>query len=152
MAISTFEYRKQQDYMLQKMIAERTSDPAVARTLQQQLEYELKKRALSLEDWQDGYAPQKLYAKLAEMEAKIKAEEAQAKLKAVQAHLAAPHMQCTLSTAVNLWIVKFGDGWVTRQDVANAVQPGEMHWFELGSRLVRTGKMEVHEDFWRIIT
>lgn len=150
MAVSTFEYRKQQDYMLQKMIAEKMIDPNEARKIWHEMEREMQRRHVSLEDWQDNLAPEDMYKKFAEMEAKQKAEQLKAKIKAVQDHLAAPHMQCTLSTAVNLWIVKHGDGWVAKQDVTN--DTGEMNWSALGRRLADANRMEKYEDHWRIIT
>lgn len=153
MAISVFDARRQQDYMLQKIIAERAPDPLTARKMQQMLEHELKRRAVSMEEWQDNLGPVDLYKKVADRETKLKAEQLQQKIKAVQATLAAPHIQCTLSAAVNLWIVKFGDGWVRINDMPNEPQGvGEMNWNKLLTRLANAHRMEKYEDYVRIIT
>lgn len=116
----------------------------------QRLLHDIERSGFTREQIEDGLIPDMLKRKIQELEAKHEQEKIAARTAAMQAVLNAPHMQCTLSTAVNLWIVKFGDGWVPRQDLGSAV--GEMNWHELGARLKRTGKLEEYEDFWRIIT
>lgn len=149
MAILASDYRKQQDYMLQRLLAE-SAGKEEAHELQKMLACELRRRSVSLEDWQDKLGPDDLYKKFAQLEAERKAEQAKAKLAATQAALNAPHMQCTLSTAVDMWIVKFGDGWVPKQQVTGAA--GEMNWQALGRRLAEARRMEEYDDFWRVIT
>lgn len=153
MAIAIREYQAQQEYMLQKMIAEKVVDPNEARKMWHALEREMQRRKVSLEDWQDNLAPVDMYKKFAEMEAHANAKQLKAKIKAVQDSLAQPHMQCTLSAAVNLWIVKFGDGWVRVNDMPNEPHgSGEMNWNKLLTRLADTHKVEKYEDYVRIIT
>lgn len=67
--------------------------------------------------------------------------------------LEAPHNACALSVAVNLWIVKFGDGWVRIDDLPNgSVGPGEMQWLKLLTRLTEANKIEKLEDYVRVVT
>lgn len=80
------------------------------------------------------------------LEREAEAAEKQLRVKRLQSAALA----CTLSTAVNLWIVKHGDGWVAKQDVTN--DTGEMDWQALGRRLSDANRMEEYEDYWRIIT
>ncbi len=85
--------------------------------------------------------------------AQIQAMNAAEKLKKEQAARAlidSPEYACTLVVAKDLWLTKFGDGWVARTDVEDALG---MQWTKLCSRLTAAHCME-HEtatDFVRLI-
>lgn len=68
------------------------------------------------------------------------------------AELRMPHNVCTVSAAVDLWIVKFGDGWVRKSDIAEIVDPGNMNWTRLARRLYEARRMEDQNEHWRVIT
>ncbi len=68
------------------------------------------------------------------------------------AELRMPHNVCTVSTAVELWIVQFGDGWVRKSDIAEIVDPGNMNWTRLARRLYEARRMEDQNEHWRVIT
>lgn len=61
-----------------------------------------------------------------------------------------PAMQCTVTDGVNLWIAKFGDGWIDRHTLQ---QGGEgMDWSVLTDRLRKINMMEEMDTFVRIRT
>ena len=140
---------KWKDYMLEKMLIARGVDASAARPMAVKLEYEMQ-----LEYHKEHYERHEIETRLKEklfaLELKFAQEKAEAKIAATQVLLNSPHMQCTLSAAINLWIVKFGDGWVPKQQVAGAAD--EMNWQALGRRLAEARRMEEYDDFWRIIT
>jgi len=128
------------------------TDNRVAEADMQCLLRDIERGGFTREQIEDGLIPDLLKRKIMELEAKHEQEKIAARAAATQAVLNAPHMQCSLSAAVNLWIVKFGDGWVSHLEVRQAVQSGEMDWGDLTARLADAGKIEKYEDFWRIIT
>lgn len=88
----------------------------------------------------------------AEEKARIQAEHEALRRKNL---LAEPHNACSLSAAVNLWVVKFGDGWVRVNDIPDEggnLDTGEMNWHGLMRRLDLQDKIEKLEDYVRIIT
>lgn len=102
---------------------------------------------------EDGRIPEGFSRMLRELEVQKAAAHRREKEKALQAVLSAPHMRCSLSAAVDLWGVKFGDGWVRVDDLPNAPQgTGEMDWLRLLTRLNAANKLEKYEDYVRIIT
>jgi hypothetical protein len=149
MAIGIFDAFKRQEYRLEKVLAARGHDAEQARVMAKKIEYEMQ-----LEYHKEHYERHEIETRLKEklfaLESKFAQEKAEAKIAATQAALNAPHMQCTLSTAADMWIVKFGDGWVPKQKITGAA--GEMNWQALGCRLADAHRMEEYEDFWRIIT
>ena len=149
MAIDIFDTFKRQKYMLAKVLAARGHDAEQARAMAKKIEYEMQRKYLEehveLKDMEYH-----MKAKMFELEAKLEQEKVAARHAATRATLNAPHMQCTLSTAVDMWIVKFGDGWVPKQKITGAA--GEMNWQALGRRLAEARRMEEYDDFWRIIT
>lgn len=150
MAISTFDALERQKYMLEKVLASRGHDAEQAQRLAKQLEYEVRRKYME-GDLEDKFATEAyLKRKIMELAAQHEQEKIAARAAALQATLNAPHMQCTLSTAVNLWIVKFGDGWVPQQTTTGAAD--EMNWSALGRRLADANRMEEYEDYWRIVT
>lgn len=149
MAIGIFDAFKRQEYMLEKVLAARGHDAEQARVMAKKIKYEMQ-----LEYHKEHYERHEIETRLKEklfaLESKFAREKVAARHAATRATLNAAHMQCTLSTAVNLWVVKFGDGWVPKQATAGA--DDEMNWNELGRRLAEAHRMEEYEDFWRIIT
>lgn len=63
-----------------------------------------------------------------------------------------PAMQCTVTDGVNLWIAKFGDGWVDRNAVLAITELGGMEWWVLADRLRKISMMEEMDKFVRIRT
>jgi hypothetical protein len=86
-------------------------------------------------------------AQLEVQEAKAAEERRRAK-----EELEMPHNACSVSVAVDLWIVQYGDGWVYIGDIPETVGSGEMQWRELGKRLAGVNRMEVRNNHWRIVT
>jgi hypothetical protein len=86
-------------------------------------------------------------AQLEVQEAKAAEERRQAK-----EELEMPHNACSVSVAVDLWIVQYGDGWVYIGDIPETVGSGEMQWRELGKRLAGVNRMEARNNHWRIVT
>ena len=82
---------------------------------------------------------------------KQKAEQEQREQDAL---LASPAMVCSISVGIDLWIAKFGDGWVmaTNAMVAPDEEAGGMNWSMLYTRLKRLHRMEEHGPFCRIVT
>jgi hypothetical protein len=68
------------------------------------------------------------------------------------AELAMPHNVCSISVAVDLWTVQFGDGWVAKRNIAEIVDPGNMNWTRLARRLYDVNRMEDQNEHWRIVT
>ena len=95
--------------------------------------------AVQMQAWQK--------AQLEAQEAKAAEEQRRAK-----EELEMPHNACSVSVAVDLWIVQYGDGWVYIGDTPETVGSGEMHWRELGKRLVGVNRMEARNNHWRIVT
>lgn len=111
---------------------------------------ELERKGFTREVLEANCFPEIFQEQLHELKIRHEWAKREAKIKATQDCLAQPHMQCTMSAAVNLWIVKFGDGWVPKQQVTGAAD--EMNWQALGRRLGEARRMEEYDDFWRIIT
>jgi hypothetical protein len=86
-------------------------------------------------------------AQLATQEAKAAEERRRAR-----EELEMPHNACSVSVAVDLWIVQFGDGWVYSGDVPTAANAGEMDWHALADRLLQTKHMEARRGHWRVMT
>ena len=110
----------------------------------------LERTGFTRETIEEDRFPDVFQAQLHELRIRHTRAKHEAKIKATQVLLNSPHMQCTLSAAINLWIVKFGDGWVPKQQVAGAAD--EMNWQALGRRLAEARRMEEYDDFWRVIT
>ncbi len=86
--------------------------------------------------------------------AQLEAQEAKAseERRRAKEELEMPHNACSVSVAVDLWIVQFGDGWVYIGDVPETAGAGEMHWRNLGNRLAGVNRMEARNNHWRIVT
>lgn len=68
----------------------------------------------------------------AEEQAKLARQRLQQEAEEVAELLRSPAMACTLDTAVDLWIVKYGDGWVPVTDIQ---KDDNMDWTVLHFRL-----------------
>jgi hypothetical protein len=63
-----------------------------------------------------------------------------------------PHNACSISVAIDLWVVQFGDGWVYIGDIPDTAAAGEINWHQLGNRLAAIGRLEARINHWRIVT
>lgn len=85
------------------------------------------------------------------LEAQQKQKEMQ--LEALRMKMQGAAMLCSITDGVNLWITRWGDGWVDSAAVKNAsVGDDAFDWTLLCTRLTKLGRLEVHLDFLRIIT
>jgi hypothetical protein len=120
--------------------------------------YEQLARQLHQREREQGYADFDLRREVERYKKRADDEENEARLKieAEESRLAEemrmPHNVCTVSAAVELWIVKFGDGWVRKRDVPNIATPDTMNWTRLARRLHDVHRMEDQNDHWRVIT
>ncbi len=62
-----------------------------------------------------------------------------------------PHNACSISVAIDLWVVQFGDGWVYIGDIPDTAAAGEINWHQLGNRLAAIGRLEARINHWRIV-
>lgn len=86
-------------------------------------------------------------AQLAAQEAKAAEEK-----KRARDALDLPHNACSISVAIDLWVVQFGDGWVYIGDIPDTAAAGEINWHQLGNRLAAIGRLEARINHWRIVT
>jgi hypothetical protein len=124
-----------------------------ARELYERLSEQVRKQ-----EFEHGCAGYDLLKEQERLRQRAEHEDAEARCKheAEESRLAAemrmPHNVCTVSSAVELWIVKFGDGWVRKRDVSNIATPDTMNWTRLARRLHDVHRMEDQNDHWRVIT
>lgn len=80
----------------------------------------------------------------------MKRKEAEKHARLRRKLMESPAMQCTVTDGVNLWIAKFGDGWVDHNALP---QGGEgMEWPVLADRLRKIHMMEEMDNFVRVRT
>jgi hypothetical protein len=95
--------------------------------------------AIEMQEWQKAQL---------EMQAAKAAEEK----KRARDALDLPHNACSISVAIDLWVVQFGDGWVYIGDIPDTAAAGEINWHQLGNRLAAIGRLEARINHWRIVT
>ena len=96
-----------------------------------------------------GYVKQSPPATAVQMQAMARAEKLK-KEQAARALIDSPEYACSLVVAKDLWLTKFGDGWVAQSDVEDALG---MQWRKLCTRLIaaRCMEQETATDFVRLI-
>lgn len=85
-------------------------------------------------------------------QAMLKKKEEEEHRRLLRKLMAGPAMQCTVTDGVNLWIAKFGDGWVDRNAIPAVSKEGDMEWTVLADRLRKINMMEEYDNFVRIRT
>lgn len=104
--------------------------------------------------WGDPLEPERKWhdirpATAVQMQAMARAEKLK-KEQAARALIDSPEYACSLVVAKDLWLTKFGDGWVAQSDVEDALG---MQWRKLCTRLIaaRCMEQETATDFVRLI-
>ena len=68
-------------------------------------------------------------------------------------HMQSAAMACSITDGFNLWIARWGDGWVLVVDVQKASNEAEaFRWDTLCERLKRTNKIEIDGEYVRVVT
>jgi len=80
------------------------------------------------------------------------AHQQEAMRKARVEHMQSAAMACSITDGCNLWIARWGDGWVRVMDVQQASNEAEaFRWDTLCERLKRTNKIETDGEYVRVV-
>lgn len=68
-------------------------------------------------------------------------------------HMQSAAMACSITDGLNLWVARWGEGWVLMVDVQKAsVETDAFRWDLLQTRLTRTIKLETDGEYVRVVT
>ena len=88
-----------------------------------------------------------------EREKKRQATQLEAAKKARVEHMQSAAMVCSITDGLNLWVARWGDGWVLVVDVQKAsIETDAFRWDVLQTRLTRTIKIETDGEYVRVVT
>lgn len=88
-----------------------------------------------------------------EKEKARQAAQQEAAKKARVEHMQSAAMACSITDGLNLWVARWGDGWVLVMDVQKASNEMEaFRWDTLQTRLTRTIKLETDGEYVRVVT
>lgn len=81
------------------------------------------------------------------------AKQQEAARKARVEHMQSAAMACSITDGLNLWVARWGEGWVLVVDVQKAsVETDAFRWDLLQTRLTRTIKLETDGEYVRVVT
>lgn len=81
------------------------------------------------------------------------AHQQEAARKARVEHMQSAAMACSITDGLNLWVARWGDGWVLVMDVQKARNEADaFRWDVLQTRLTRTHRLEIDGEYVRVVT